>query len=133
VLTDDITIAGTTLSEGHDEALAQVMAEWTSERSSAARIDNLRGTGTGSAFAKRSSGGAFLSAGGDSATVPDDEATDLLTGPEGQDWFFANLGAGVWDRLTDLSAREFADDLDFMLGSCGGTSWHHRALPGTTG
>jgi hypothetical protein len=50
-------------------------------------------------------------------TVFDDGAADVLTGSSGQDWFFANLsGGGVLDRLTDLSAAEFANDLTFIQG-----------------
>jgi hypothetical protein len=33
----------------------------------------------------------------------------------GQDWFFANLDSGVLDKITDLHASEFAEDLDFNL------------------
>ena len=51
---------------------------------------------------------------GPGATVFDDAARDVLTGAGGQDWFFANLDAGVRDRITDLSAAEFADDVDFI-------------------
>jgi Ca2+-binding RTX toxin-like protein len=49
-------------------------------------------------------------------TVFDDGAEDVLTGSAGSDWFFANLsGAGVKDKVTDLSAKEFATDLDVIL------------------
>jgi hypothetical protein len=41
---------------------------------------------------------------------------DVLTGDAGRDWFFANLDAGVRDRITDLQSNEFADDLDFING-----------------
>ena len=47
----------------------------------------------------------------------DDGAADVLTGSSGQDWFFANLtGTGVKDKVTDLSAAEFANDLTFIQG-----------------
>lgn len=50
-------------------------------------------------------------------TVSDDGAQDVLTGSSGQDWFLANVsGGGVLDKLTDLSATEFATDLSFILG-----------------
>jgi hypothetical protein len=40
-----------------------------------------------------------------------------LAGPTGQDWFFANLiGTGTKDKITDLSATEFANDLSFIYG-----------------
>lgn len=50
-------------------------------------------------------------------TVFDDGAADVLTGSAGQDWLFANLlGTGVKDKVTDLSAAEFANDLTFIQG-----------------
>jgi hypothetical protein len=51
---------------------------------------------------------------GPSATAFDDAAEDVLTGSAGLDWFLANLDTGVRDRITDLSAAEFANDLDFI-------------------
>ena len=51
----------------------------------------------------------------------DDGARDVLTGSAGQDLFFANLvvdeegdDAIGTDKVTDLSASEFAEDLDFI-------------------
>lgn len=38
-----------------------------------------------------------------------------MTGPEGQDWFFANREPGVLDKITDLHADEFEPDVDFIL------------------
>ena len=38
----------------------------------------------------------------------------MLTGSEGQDWFLFNADTGVKDKVTDLKANEFADDLDFI-------------------
>ncbi len=49
------------------------------------------------------------------AAVFDDAAADVMTGSSGQDWFWANIDAGVKDRITDLGASEFATDLDFIL------------------
>ena len=74
------------------------------------------GTGSGSSFVNRSNGNVFLTTEGASATVFDDGAADVLTGSAGQDWFFANLDTGVRDRITDLGAREFANDIDFIVG-----------------
>ena len=51
---------------------------------------------------------------GSSPTVRDDFAKDTMTGSAGQDWFFANLASGVIDKVTDLSASEFAEDLEFI-------------------
>jgi hypothetical protein len=50
-------------------------------------------------------------------SLSDDGAQDVLTGTSGQDWFLANVsGGGVNDKLTDLSAAEFATDLAFING-----------------
>jgi hypothetical protein len=38
-----------------------------------------------------------------------------MTGSAGRDWLWANLDHPVQDRITDLSASEFAADLDFIL------------------
>ncbi|MCR4413038.1 MAG: hypothetical protein NUV77_11520 [Thermoguttaceae bacterium] len=55
-------------------------------------------------------------------TVFDDNAKDTLTGCEGLDWFFANVvldggDATTRDKITDLSANEFAMDLDWILAN----------------
>ncbi len=51
-------------------------------------------------------------------------ANDVLTGPTGQDWFFADLiGTGTKDKITDLSATEFANDLNFIYGPCSSVAW----------
>lgn len=111
---DDLLIAGSTLHEANRAALETVLAEWTSDRSYADRIANLRGDGSGANFASRANGEVFLSTDGDAATVLDDAARDILTGGSGRDLFFANLDLGVWDRITDLNAAELALDLDFI-------------------
>jgi WD40 repeat protein len=45
----------------------------------------------------------------------------VLTGSAGRDWFFANLdgdgNAKNKDKITDLSANEFAEDIDFIQGA----------------
>jgi Ca2+-binding RTX toxin-like protein len=115
---DDILIAGSTAFDGNEAALCAILAEWTSGRSYAARVANLTGTGTGSDFASRLNGCYFLRVTDQLATttVFDDGAADVLTGTSGSDWFFANLsGGGVLDKITDLSAAEFANDLTFIL------------------
>lgn len=68
------------------------------------------------------SGTYFLQTPGAGATVFDDAAADVLTGSAGQDWFFANVAkdstdSGVRDKVTDRSASEFANDLDFINGA----------------
>src|SRR5207244_1779258 len=60
----------------------------------------------------RLNGNTFLPA---HTTVLDDGIQDVLTGSSGQDWFWANYkGTGALDKITDLSAAEFANDLDFI-------------------
>ena len=46
----------------------------------------------------------------------DDGCQDLLTGSAGQDWFLFNRDGdgGAKDRATDLSAGEYAADVDFI-------------------
>jgi hypothetical protein len=66
----------------------------------------------GYAVTSRLNGNVFLQA---DVSVFDDGAADVMTGSAGQDWFFANLDSGVKDKITDLSASEFANDLDFIL------------------
>ena len=52
-----------------------------------------------------------------------DSAEDVLTGSAGQDWFLAQLNRGVglqFDKVTNLGASEFVDDLDFITSVYGG-------------
>jgi Ca2+-binding RTX toxin-like protein len=114
---DDILIAGSTAFDGNEAALCAILKEWTSGRSYAARVANLMGTGSGADFANRLNGNYFLKTDGSGVTVFDDNSEDVLPGSAGQDWYFANLvGSGVHDKITDLSAAEFAQDLAFILG-----------------
>src|SRR5205823_1862977 len=116
---DDILIAGSTAFDANEAALSAILAEWTSARSYAARVANLMGTGTGSDFDNRQNGCYFLRVTDQAATttVFDDGSADVLTGNDGIDWFFANLfGSGIKDKITDLSAAEFANDLTFIQG-----------------
>jgi hypothetical protein len=96
-------------------ALNALMAEWTSARSYADRVANLHGTGSGTTFSARLNGNVFLKVDGRGASVSDDGAQDVLTGSAGLDWFFANLGSGVKDEITDLGSPGFADELDFIF------------------
>lgn len=123
---DDILIAGVTAFDANDAALAAVMAEWTSGRSYADRVRNLRGESAGraSAFTLRANGEVYLAvagnAAGRAATVNDDGDADTLTGDQGLDWFLFNAdgeNGSKKDKATDLSAAEFADDLDFINGA----------------
>ena len=121
---DDILIAGFTLFDINQMALAAVMAEWTSTRSYNQRVSNIsNGTIAGtdaSKFDKRANGVYFLMDDGVNRTVLDDNAVDLLTGSSGQDWFLFNEdgeGGSKKDKVTDLKADEFSLDLDFISGA----------------
>jgi Ca2+-binding RTX toxin-like protein len=105
---DDILIAGYTLYDADAAALTVILGVWTdSTQSYQQRVTALTTTGVGANQAVK------LNA----STVSDDGAQDVLTGTSGQDWFFANIsGGGVYDKLTDLSAAEFATDLAFING-----------------
>ncbi|MEX2139004.1 MAG: hypothetical protein WD894_07065 [Pirellulales bacterium] len=92
---DDILIAGSTAYDEDHVALSAIMAEWTSAGDYTTRTANLASTFSGLSL--------------------DDGTKDVLTGSSGQDWFFANLEAGVLDKITDLSADEFEPDMDFIL------------------
>jgi Ca2+-binding RTX toxin-like protein len=112
---DDILIAGYTVFDGDQTALSAIMAEWTNTGNFATRTANVSGTGTGPTFEARKNGTYFLTTQGSSPTVRDDSVKDIMTGSDGQDWFFANLASGVLDKVTDLTASEFAEDLEFIL------------------
>ena len=106
---DDLLIAGFTAFDANNTALNAILAEWTSGRDYPTRIANLRGDGSG----PRLNADFYLKAQGADATVFDDDDAndDKLSGDSGRDWFFANLGHHK-DRITDLHAGEFADNLD---------------------
>lgn len=116
---DDILIGGTTAYDADGLALDAIMAEWTSDRDYVTRVNNLRGVvGTGTKL----NGTYYLIAADPqqpnvAATVFDDDERDVMTGGNGFDWFFANYqhdDEGRRDRITDLKAAEFAEDLDWI-------------------
>ncbi|MDA1017836.1 MAG: hypothetical protein O3A00_25685 [Planctomycetota bacterium] len=99
----DLLIGGATSFDQDPVALRMLMSEWSSNRSHAARVSNLR-NGTGPVLTAE----LRLEAG---ATVFDDNATDYLFGGRRQDWVFADL-----DRLDRDDDRvfgpTFGDTLD---------------------
>lgn len=97
---DDILIAGTTAHDSDPAALGAISAEWTSSRTYAERVNNLR---DGSGTATRSNGSIFLSVG---VTVFNDGDADSLSGNAGTDWFIFD---DVTDVVTDISVSEFGD------------------------
>ncbi len=112
---DDILIAGTTAYDAAEAALCAIMAEWSSSADFATRTNRLMGPSAGLNVVNGQ--GIFLLSGPTAAqaTVFDDGSADVLTGSAGQDWFWANVeGAGLRDKITDLSAAEFANDLNFI-------------------
>ncbi len=113
---DDILIGGVTQFDQDLNALAAIMAEWTSERSYTERLSNLSGASSDESNPERLNRDVFLRSDGSLATVFDDEAADKLTGSAGSDWFFAqtNDSDPVQDRITDLKDEAFANDLEFI-------------------
>ena len=112
---DDILIAGTTDFDANDQALCDIMNEWTrADADYGQRVSHLRGDASGGL-----NGSTNLIFDGPAATVHDDHAADLLTGSAGQDWFLLNIDGdgGVKDKVTDLHASEFASDIDFIGGA----------------
>ena len=76
---DDVLIGGRTAFDANDAALLAVLAEWTSTRPIATRVNNLT-SGVGPS-------GAYRFKLGD--TVFDDAVRDTLYGRAGRDWFLA--------------------------------------------
>ncbi|MBC7965167.1 MAG: tandem-95 repeat protein, partial [Fuerstia sp.] len=99
---DDIVIGGVTAHDNDEAALCSVLEEWTSAADYGTRVNHLRAS--------------LLKTDGAGATVFDDGIEDVLTGSAGLDWFFANFDGGISDKITDLHASEFADDIDFING-----------------
>jgi Ca2+-binding RTX toxin-like protein len=101
---DDILVAGWTTYDANALALRSVMAEWTSTRTYATRVANLRAgvpsiLGDGELFRLTD------------ATVFDDGHRDILTGNQGTDWFFFNFECGG-DDATDARSNESCTDID---------------------
>ena len=100
---DDILIAGTTSFDGSDKQLSLIRAEWTSLRTYANRVKNLRGK-PNPTYASRLNGEVFLKKG---TTVLDDDAVDVLTGDGGFDWYLADLAMPVpIDTIVDQAMGE---------------------------
>jgi Ca2+-binding RTX toxin-like protein len=118
---DDILISGFTSYDLNVAALESIFKEWKSGRSYNERVANLRGTGSGAAFASRLNGNNFLLNEGAATNVFDDGVSDHLAGDGGMDFYFANLSldgnddAQKKDKIVGLSDAEFAMDLDFIL------------------
>ena len=110
---DDLLVAGTTADDNDLAALDAIMAEWSSSADYASRASQLMGPCYGANVL--GGVGVFLRADPQPSAIVHDGSGDVLTGSLGQDWFWANTdGSGVRDKVTDLSASEFASDLDFI-------------------
>jgi len=115
---DDILIAGSVTYADqkyarHEAALAAIMREWCSSHAYEVRVNNLRGENPDLAtFKLRENENFFLTPSSDAPTVFDDFDRDLLTGSAGLDWF---MFSDTEDKATDLSDKEFADILDFIM------------------
>ena len=112
---DDILIGGFLTWADRRDALGAILREWSSARTYEQRVANLRSGGTPGNYENHDGAGTDFLLAAD-VTVLDDLLIDLLTGDAGRDWFFVNADGLLRDRITDLNASEFADDLDFMLG-----------------
>jgi hypothetical protein len=91
---NDRLIGGTTSFDGNDDALLALLGEWNSAGKFAVRVMNVREgggslTGTGISLYK-------------GTTVLDDAVADRLTGGNGRDWFFSEVGK---DSNTDFVAQ----------------------------
>jgi uncharacterized delta-60 repeat protein len=112
---DDILVAGYTNYDLDIAALQAILSEWTSTRTYQQRVDNVMGNTTGG------NNGSYILKPYDSqtnnadATAFDDGDVDILTGNSGQDLFMFNSDLAGQDSITDLSAAEFAPDLDWIL------------------
>ena len=106
------SLPGVTAFDNDDAALYAIMAEWTSSRSYADRIANLRGAGAACDLANRKNGNVFLRTSPSvTRTVFDDAALDLLTGGGGLDWFMADLSATIKDVVIDRDSTETVTDI----------------------
>jgi hypothetical protein len=110
---DDIIIGGPTSYDSNAQALLAILAEWNSSRKYSERVNNIS---NGPVTGVPANGGYYLKVGPTAAesTVFDDGAHDVLTGSAGTDWFFADLDGNNKDKITDLSAIEFQEELDFI-------------------
>jgi ELWxxDGT repeat protein len=98
----DILIGGTTSYDTNNSsdqtALAYIMAEWNSTASYSTRIKQL----TGKAGSGGLNGKYFLN----SATVSDDNTSDVLEGGAGLDWYFAHRKGKTPDKVVGQTSGE---------------------------
>ncbi len=102
---DDILIGGTTAYDFDYLALDRIMTEWSSARTVADRVNNLRGANPNAPNSPY-----YLTGGGVNATVFDDAAADGMRGGLGNDWFFAKLN-DIADILRDAQIGDLLEQL----------------------
>jgi Ca2+-binding RTX toxin-like protein len=88
----NMLVGGSTAYDTDEAALDQIMAEWTEYRVYLQRVDEINGTNA------PQNDVYFLN----TATVYDAAASDVLTGGQDTDWFFAGNG----DTITNRKSRE---------------------------
>jgi Ca2+-binding RTX toxin-like protein len=95
---EDILIAGATTHDAAYVALANLRAEWNSDRPYLDRIANLQGTST---IGTPLNNGSYLQ-NSPVDTLLDDNVLDNLYGEDDLDWFIANLATDqLFDRIAD--------------------------------
>ena len=88
--TDDVLISGVTAFDDNLLALTEIRNEWGSSATFANRVNHLNGNLAGGL-----NGDAILTTNSSARTVFDDNATDVLVGNGGNDWFIFNVVGGV--------------------------------------
>ncbi|MFN7289416.1 MAG: Calx-beta domain-containing protein [Pirellula sp.] len=108
-LGSDLLIGGSTRFDSHAQALADLLAEWSSSRTYQQRIDNLRGVGTG----ERLNGNTTLGADPSDSIFADAAGLNEILGGTNVDWFIAKEDDLLPDRVLSGSA---AERLDLLSG-----------------
>jgi hypothetical protein len=97
-------IAGSTIYDNNEVALAALMAEWTSSDSLATRIADLTDNTASPYFTGGLNGNYFLLDSGPNQTVYSDSSADTITAGSGPDLIFASAS----DKITGLTAADVA-------------------------
>ena len=98
---DDLLIAGWTNHDTNFSALCAILAQWSrTDATYESRVNKLR-------YGGGLNGNVRLNC----QSVYDDGVVDTLTGSAGRDWFFAKIGCGIVDKITDRNSTEYTDDL----------------------
>jgi Ca2+-binding RTX toxin-like protein len=108
-LGSDLLIGGSTRFDSHTQALADLLAEWSSSRTYQQRIDNLLGVGTG----ERLNGNTTLGADPSDSIFADANSLNEILGDSNVDWFIAKDGDRLPDRVLSGSP---AERLDLLSG-----------------